>query len=202
MAEQSSSASPETGTTTVAAESAVTESGSIQPVTDNLKQYKLPTPLPPPPPPPAPSAEPQLQPSTTLFPNPNPSAQPPTSLIPPPSIQSYGAAVPPSYRPAPPQFSPLPPNPNLPVPQPPTYQAPGGVPPPGVSSLPQPPMLMQPPPVSGAGQIPGQPFAMLGQPLRPGYISMPNGYPAIHQPGPQGTIPPGGFLIPLYIFVL
>nr|XP_027097833.1 RNA-binding protein 25-like isoform X1 [Coffea arabica] len=148
--------------------------------------------------------------SSILPPNPNPNPNqttppppPQTSLIAPPSIQP-GAVVPPtapSFRPATtplPQFSPIPLNPG--------YQAPVGVPPPGVSALPQLPGMLPPPPpsVTGAGQvpvassvppvIPPLSYAPQGQPIRAPYAPLPNGYPAIPQSAPQGVIPPPGIL--------
>ncbi|KAI3467514.1 hypothetical protein Pfo_024177 [Paulownia fortunei] len=131
----------------------------------------------------------QPDPSSTALPpfsNPNPSAPQPPSVItpPPPPIQ-------PSFRPAPlpvpvpsaaatPQFSPV------------TYQT-HGVPPPGVVMASAPTVGSGPPPqvqVASVHPVMAPPYALAGQPMR--YAPpMPNGYPAIHQPIPQGAMPPG-----------
>uniref|UniRef100_A0A5B7BM64 Putative Nucleotide-binding, alpha-beta plait n=2 Tax=Davidia involucrata TaxID=16924 RepID=A0A5B7BM64_DAVIN len=152
-------------------------------------------------------------PSTSVPVNPNPTL-PPSIISPPqpPSIQPYAPpqistvppTAPPSFRPvAPPvpvptapQFSPLP-NPNF---QNSTFQNPS-VQPPGVSPLP----VMIPGTMSGARSVVVSmplmmpPYGPPGQPpnsaLRP-YALMPNGFPTMPAPAPQGTIPPPG--IPRY----
>ncbi|KAK6139216.1 hypothetical protein DH2020_027036 [Rehmannia glutinosa] len=131
----------------------------------------------------------QSDPSSTALPpfsNPNPSApQPPSVLnLPPPPIQpSFRLAAPllplPSTAAAP-QFSPV------------TYQTPG-VPPPGVVMASAPTVGSgQPPQVQVASMHPvlAAPYALAGQPMRYG-SPMPNGYPVMPQPVPQGAMPPG-----------
>ncbi|KAL3511281.1 hypothetical protein ACH5RR_030682 [Cinchona calisaya] len=196
MAEPSSSTSSETPTTTAAE---VGEPNSMQSKPDNLNtQFNQPDPRQSSTPPPNPN------------PNLNPTTPPPppimTSLIAPPSIQPYapvgGAAMPPtapSFRPATApllQFSPVPLNPS--------YQNPVGVPPPGVTAQPQIPGMLPtaPPSVTGTGQVPVASsvppiipplhYALPSQPIRAPFARLPNGYPAIPQPLPQGVVPPPG----------
>lgn len=133
----------------------------------------------------------QSDPSSTSLPqfsNPNPSGPlPPSVLTPPPppiqpSFRPAGPPVPVPSTAATPQFSPV------------TYQTPG-VPPPGVvmasapavGSGPQPQV-----PVGSVHPVMAPPYAVAGQPIRYG-PPMPNGYPGMPQPLPQGAMPPGGF---------
>ncbi|XP_059316530.1 RNA-binding motif protein 25 isoform X2 [Lycium ferocissimum] len=140
--------------------------------------------------------------STPLTENPtvtNAQQPPPESKSdpPPPSIQPY-SAVPPSFRPAAPpapvpsggggvapMFSPIP-NPNLQQQQQqqqqtPSFANPSSVQPPGVSSV-APPGMIAPP--NAQQMMYGQQMVM-----RPyGVPHMPNGYPAMPQPPPQGAM--------------
>ncbi|KAL0336155.1 UNVERIFIED_CONTAM: RNA-binding protein 25 [Sesamum radiatum] len=125
------------------------------------------------------------------FPNPNPSGPPPPSVLTPPQ-----PPIQPSFRPAAPPHS-VPPGVGTPQFAPVTYQAPG-VPPPGV--------VMGSAPAVGSGPLPQvpvgsvhpvmpPPYGVPGQPMR--YAPpMPNGYPAMPQPLPQGAMPPPG--VPRY----
>ncbi|KAL7091656.1 hypothetical protein ACP275_12G118800 [Erythranthe tilingii] len=128
---------------------------------------------------PSPAAVPPLS-------SPSPSAAPPPSILnlpPPPIHPSFRAAGPPVSVPstaATPQF------PHV------AYQTPGVLPP-GV--------VLPSSPVVGSGPPPQAPlslmhpmmlphYGMAGQPIRYG-PPMPNGYPAMQQPGLQGAMPPG-----------